>query len=165
MCIKHLSSSSLKLRKASLVILIAASTIITACAPLGTGEITKSYRAPRELVSLTPPQQCAVGYDMARQIYNLVEVNKAVISVSPKLGKCGKYAVKYLRKAGYAVDESAKRATRSMFSISTFENKEQAKIFATAYLPGIKLTRAYQRGANGVYPVSGFNLVHTEAVN
>ena len=158
-----LSSRLLSLRITSLA--IAAGTALTACAPLGTTEVTRNYHPPKETVALTAAQQCALGYDMARQVYNLIEVNKTVISVSPKLGKCSKYAIKYLRKAGYAVDESAKRATPSMFSISTYEDKEQEKVFATAYLPSIRLTRVYQRGKGGMYPVSSFNLVHTETAH
>ena len=86
---------------------------------------------PREQVKLTAAEECAIGYDLAEQVYRQVKVTDTVIKVSPRLGACGEHAVKYLRKAGYGVDETAKKAEPHHFSIETYEDKDTGGVFAT----------------------------------
>jgi|GEM_PF-482594 len=118
---------------------------------------------PREQVKLTPAEECAIGYDLAEQVYRQVKVTDTVIKVSPRLGGCGEHAVKYLRKAGYGVDETAKKAEPHHFSIETYEDKDTGGVFATAHLPRLRLSRSYRRGGTGVYPLSSVNIVREEA--
>ena len=118
---------------------------------------------PREQVKLTPAEECAIGYDLAQQVYRQVKVTDTVIKVSPRLGACGEHAVKYLRKAVYGVDETAKKAERHHFSIETYEDKDTGGVFATAHLPRLRLSRSYRRGGTGVYPLSTVNIVREEA--
>ena len=119
---------------------------------------------PREQVKLTPAEECAIGYDLAEQVFRQVKVTDTVIKVSPRLGACGEHAVKYLRKAGYGVDETAKKAERHHFSIETYEDKDTGGVFATAYLPRLRLSRSYRRGGSGVYPLSSVNIVRDEGL-
>lgn len=115
-----------------------------------------------ERASLTPAQECAIGYDMARQIYRLARVGDTVIRVSPDLGPCGRYAAQYLRQAGFAVDETATRRDAYVFAVRTYEDPELQAVIATAALPGLRLTRAYRRAGFGVTPASAFNIIREE---
>ena len=132
------------------------------CTDLGTASVSKARPHIKETASLSKSQQCAIGYDLARQVYTLVEVNKTAIRLSPKLGGCGTHAARYLRKAGYAVDETASKPSAHLFSIGTFEDKDTGSVFATAYLPGLRVTRAYSRGEDGVYPLSPVDVTYEE---
>ena len=112
-----------------------------------------------ERANLTPAQACAIGYDMARHIYERARVSETVIRVSPDLGPCGKYAARYLRLAGFAVDETATRRDAYVFTIRTYEDPEMNRVIATAALPGLHLTRAYRRAGFGVTAASAFTIV------
>ncbi|WP_419739483.1 hypothetical protein [Ruegeria sp.] len=127
--------------------------LLAGCA--GVDFASLSSRA-REQARLDAAQECAIGYDMARQIYALARVNQTVVRVSPRLGACGAWAAQYLRRAGFAVDETAKRRDTYVFTVTTYEDGE--RVIATTALPGLRLTRAYRRAAFGVLPASGFNV-------
>ena len=115
-----------------------------------------------EHAQLDPAQECAIGYDMARRIYTLARVSDAVVRVSPDLGDCGTWAARYLRKAGFAVDETASRRDAYLFTVTTFEDGDQ--VIATTSLPGLRLARAYRRADFGVLPASGFNITREGGV-
>lgn len=114
----------------------------------------------RELVSLTPAQECAVGYDLARQVYQTVSVNGTPIRVGATAGGCTRHAAEYLRRAGFAVTENA--TGKGQFGISTYamasagesDGAATGSFIAVARLPGYVVTRAYRPGEGGVYPVS-----------
>jgi hypothetical protein len=139
-----------------------AASLLAGCMDIGATNGTGAFRPSQEKVALLPAEECAIGYDLAKQVYNLVQVTKTVIIVSPKLGDCGEHAVKYLRKAGYAVDETATQSSAHQFSIATYEDKETGSVFATAYLPGLKLTRGYKRGEIGMYPLTPVDVVYED---
>lgn len=153
----NLSMSGKKILLASTLMLgVAGCTDISAFTPSST------FSAPKESAKLLPAEECAIGYDLAQQVYRLIKVTKTTIVVSPKLGDCGEYAVKYLRKAGYAVDETATKASAHQFAITTYVAKETGHVFATAFLPGMRLTREYGRGTTGVYPLSPIDVSYEE---
>lgn len=135
---------------------------VAGCTDLGDFTSTSSFRAPKETAKLLPAEECAVGYDLAQQVYRLVKVTKTTIVVSPKLGDCGKHAVRYLRKAGYAVDETATQSSAHQFGIATYVDKETGHVFATASLPGLRLTRGYGRGTTGMYPLTPVDVTYEE---
>ena len=135
---------------------------VAGCTDIGSFAPSSSFRAPKETAKLLPAEECAVGYDLAQQVYRLVKVTNTTIVVSPKLGDCGKYAVKYLRKAGYAVDETPTQASAHQFAITTYVDKETGHVFATALLPGIRLTRGYGRGTTGMYPLTPVDVTYEE---
>ena len=131
--------------------------VLTGCA--GTGFTASGAGRASERADLTPAQECAIGYDMARRIYELARVSETVIRVSPDLGACGKYAARYLRQAGFAVDETATRRDAYVFAVRTYEDPGTQAVIATAALPGLQLTRAYRRSPFGVTPASSFNVI------
>ena len=135
---------------------------VAGCTDMGSFGPASSYRAPKESAKLLPAEECAIGYDLAQQVYRLIQVTNTTIVVSPKLGECAKHAVKYLRKAGYAVDETATQASAHQFGITTYVAKETGHVFATAFLPGMRLTREYGRGTTGVYPLSPVDVSYEE---
>ncbi|MBD1202668.1 MAG: hypothetical protein H9533_00910 [Rhodobacteraceae bacterium] len=112
--------------------------------------------ASREMVRLTPAQECAVGYDLAQQIYETVSVNGTPIRLARSAGGCSRHAAEYLRRAGFAVTENA--TGKDQFGISTFmaESGEGSGggFIAVARLPGFVVTRAYRPGDGGVYALS-----------
>ncbi len=112
--------------------------------------------ASREAVRLTPAQECAVGYDLAQQIYQTVSVNGTPIRLARSAGECSRHAAEYLRRAGFAVTENA--TGKGQFGISTFmaESGEGSSggFIAVARLPGFVVTRAYRPGDGGVYALS-----------
>ena len=113
-----------------------------------------------ERAALTPVQECAIGYDMARRIYELVRVRGTMIRLSPDLGDCGRHAARYLRRAGVAVDETATRTEAPVFTLTTFETPET--VIVTTSVPGMRLTRAYRRAESGVLPASGWTIERGE---
>lgn len=134
-----------------------------------TGSFPASQDAPstvsagtvsRELVRLTPAQECAVGYDLAQQIYQTVSVNGTPIRLARSAGGCSRHAAEYLRRAGFAVTENA--TGKGQFGISTYamdsstESGEASAggFIAVARLPGFVVTRAYRPGDGGVYALS-----------
>ena len=126
---------------------------VSACSGASGGFAPVSGRN-MEMARLTPAQSCAIGYDMARQLYKVAQVSKTVIRVSPSLGTCGTWAAHYLRRAGFAVDETATRRDVYVFTVRTYE--QDRTVIATAHLPGLRLTRAYRPTPFGVTPASGF---------
>ena len=116
--------------------------------------------ASREMVRLTAAQECAVGYDLARQIYETVSVNGTPIRLARSAGGCSRHAAEYLRRAGFAVTENA--TGKDQFGISTFARHIEGDgadgssggFVAVARLPGLVVTRAYRPGDGGVYALS-----------
>ncbi len=140
-------------------LLIGSVLLVTACTEINL-QASPSTKAPREAAKVSEAQACAIGYDLAKQIYGLVDITNTTITMSPKLGSCATHAAHYLRKAGYGVDETAKRHQSDQFAISTFSDKETGQIIATAYLPGLKVSRAYKLGDAGVYATSPIDVTY-----
>lgn len=121
---------------------------------------TGTSSASREMARLTPAQECAVGYDLAQQIYETVAVNGTPIRLARSAGGCSRHAAEYLRRAGFAVTENA--TGKDQFGISTFVTETEGvgpegsagSFVAVARLPGFVFTRAYRPGDGGVYALS-----------
>jgi hypothetical protein len=138
---------------------LALPVMLGACADGQFGTVT----APREAAVLTPVQDCAVGYDLARYIYETAKIDGTAVRVSETLGMCGQYAARYLRKAGFAVSEDGKGANQ--FLIDTYDLPNGSGFVATASLPGLKVTRAYRRADGGVYALSPASLTRVVEPN
>lgn len=123
---------------------------LSACA--GTSISTSARNM--ETVALNKAQSCAIGYDLSQHVYRHVDITGTVIRLSPKLGDCGNHAARYLRRAGYAVDETATARDVGLFSIQTFADPETDTVVARARLPEVTLTRSYQLAETGVYATS-----------
>lgn len=112
---------------------------------------------PTETVTLTKAQQCAVGYDLSRTVYNQVQIEGTVIHVPRKLGNCGHYAIGYLRKAGFEIVEDAPGT--QVFTLSTWPQPSGQGFVASIQLPGLTVSRAYRPGPGGVYALSPASVV------
>ena len=156
-------SAARRARVARLIATLIVPVALSACAEVHGLSGPNWGQMPKEQVALTKAEQCAIGYDMAQQVYKQIKVTGTVIKVSPKLGACGTYAVKYLRSSGYGVDETAKKPELHQFAIATYEDPDSGGVFATTHLPNLRLTRAYRRGETGVYPLTPVDVVRTEA--
>jgi len=153
---------SLKLRLAVSVLIAGLLAGCVGTIPVHDGS-TSSMSAgsvSREMVRLTPAQECAVGYDLAQQIYQTVSVNGTPIRLARSAGGCSRHAAEYLRRAGFAVTEDA--TGKGQFGISTYATDSGAEsgdgpsggFIAVARLPGYVVTRAYRPGDGGVYALS-----------
>lgn len=156
------------MRRVHLILLALAPGVLAGCSGTPLPALTGGG-APERAV-LSEVQECAIGYDMARRIYELVRVRGTVIRLAPDLGDCGRHAARYLRRAGFAVDETAPRSnarsdTRSdtpAFTMTTFETPAADTVIVTTSVPGLRLTRAYWRAETGVLPASGWTLERGE---
>lgn len=152
----------LKLRGAAPVLLIGLLMGCTGSFPAHQSSTStmSSGSVSREMVRLTPAQECAVGYDLAQQIYQTVSVNGTPIRLARSAGGCSRHAAEYLRRAGFAVTENA--TGKGQFGISTYatdSGTESGEVssggfIAVARLPGFVVTRAYRPGEGGVYALS-----------
>lgn len=102
-------------------------------------------------VLLDDVHTCAVGYDLARKISENVSVRGRVF-VSPKRSTtCERFALHYLRRAGFAIDEAGRSPA---FDID-LEYVSESEFQATASIGRtLRVSRVYVPGDGGVYPVS-----------
>ncbi len=107
-------------------------------------------------VSLDDVHTCAVGYDLARKISENVSLRGNVL-VSPKQGTaCERFALHYLRRSGFAIDEAGKSPT---FEIE-LEYVSESEFQATASIGRtLRVSRVYVPGDGGVYPVSPVSIM------
>lgn len=109
---------------------------------------------------LTPAQYCAVGHDLSRQIADHVSV-RGIILVSPsKRTPCEDYALHYLRRAGFAVDESGRSPTFQVALTYTGETTFQATASIGRTL---RISRVYTPGDGGVYPMTPVSVMRLSA--
>ncbi|MCY4141198.1 MAG: hypothetical protein OXF56_23405 [Rhodobacteraceae bacterium] len=111
-------------------------------------------------ISLTEAQYCAVGHDLARQIADHVSV-RGIILVSPVRGTpCERYALHYLRRAGFAIDTSAQSPTfRVQLEYAGPDSfQAMASIGRT-----LRISRIYVPGDGGVYPASPVSVMRLSA--
>ena len=71
----------------SLVLLPLWASLLAGCSAIGLPLDGGSQ--PTETVTLTKAQQCAVGYDLSRTVYNQVQIEGTVIHVPRTIGNCG----------------------------------------------------------------------------
>jgi len=103
----------------------------------------------RDDVHLSPVQNCAIGYDLSKQVYDRVVLSEAVIVPARRPTACESYTLEYLRRAGFAIDETANRAPLEVM----LSRSEEGHILAVATIGGkMRLTRPYQAAPEGVYP-------------
>ena len=111
-------------------------------------------------IPLSEAQYCAVGHDLARQISEHVSV-RGIILVSPgKRSRCESYALHYLRRAGFAVDETGAAPT---FTVD-LEYAGDTSFQATASIGRtLRISRLYEPGDGGVYPVGPVSVMRLSA--
>ena len=113
---------------------------------------------PASRAQITPAQNCAIAYDLARLIHRNISLRETVI-IAPRRGNpCETRALHYLRLSGFAVDEAA-RATRGRRNQPGFDvaltPTGDGIIEAVATVAGtLHIARRYRLAETGVYPVS-----------
>lgn len=128
---------------------LVAGLIVAGCAPVGTDG--RSLIASSTGTGLTPLQNCAIGYDLAKQIFDRVTLSQTVIVPARRPTECEAYTVRYLRRAGFAIDENGVAPPMEVEIVSASDGT----IIAVATVGGrLKLTRQYAPAAEGVYPRS-----------
>ena len=111
-------------------------------------------------VPLSDAQYCAVGHDLARQIAGHVSV-RGIILVSPKRRtRCEDFALHYLRRAGFAVDQSGAAPTFNVELAYAGDTEFQATASIGRTL---KISRVYEPGDGGVYPASPVSVMRLSA--
>lgn len=125
---------------------------LAGCADLPGWNEAGTPAVSRASLTLTPAQECAVGYDLARQVYAQVPVDGAAIRIGRDPSGCTRHAATYLRLAGFAVSEEG-RGTGE-FRILLSDAPDLGGFIATALLPGLTVSRAYSPGDGGVHALS-----------
>ena len=126
------------------------SVIMGACSVLSNGG--ELYGVTRfDDAQLTPVQACAIGYDLSKEIYDRVVLREAVVVPARRPTGCEAYTLKYLRQAGFAIDETANAAP---LDIQVTDAGEGAVIVAATVGGELRLSRVYATAAEGVYPKS-----------
>jgi hypothetical protein len=129
-------------------------TMLTGCV----GEIPNLH-VPKS-TKLTATQNCAIGYDLARQIYNTVSLRDTIIIAPTRESACEHHALNYLKKSGFAVDETQKAPS---FDI-TLTSNEDGNITAVASIGRVlKIARSYTPANLGVFPASAVSIIKLPA--
>lgn len=101
-------------------------------------------------------QACAIGYDLAQQIYKTVSLRETIIIAPKRQTECERWSLQYLKLAGFAIDETQKAET---FDV-TLTPAEGTNIAAVATIgAGLKIARVYKPGDAGVYPITDVSIL------
>lgn len=115
-----------------------------------------SMASPR----MTPVQECAIGYDLAQQIYTHVSLKETVIIAPRRKTGCETYAIAYLQQAGFKIDD---RGARGGFEVEVVKS-DSFVVTATAVVgERLKLSRNYELAETGVYAVSDVTILELPA--
>lgn len=110
----------------------------------------------RDTVRLTPVQECAIGFDLAQQIYKRVSLKDATILAPLRKSGCETHAINYLRQAGFKIDG---REQEDGFEVVISESGDFEVMAVATVGKGLKLSRSYQLAETGVYPASGVSVL------
>jgi hypothetical protein len=123
------------------------------CITLGAcAEIQSSSSPNMQNIRLTALQNCAIGYDLAKQIYDRVVLNETIVVPGRNQSACEKYTLEYLKRSGFIIDEQANIPAMTV----TLTAGDEGGVFAVADIGGrVRLGRLYQPAPQGVYPKSG----------
>ena len=124
----------------------------------------------RQDVQLTPVQTCAIGYDLAAQIYKRVVLSKTIIIPGSRPTGCEAHTLTYLKRAGFKIDETAPGPAMTI-DLSAGEAGHVAAI-ATITMTGVAMTgvilggagslriaRTYRLAETGVYPQGAVSFI------
>ncbi|MEJ5220011.1 hypothetical protein WG622_17280 [Cognatishimia sp. D5M38] len=141
---------SKKLRKGALVLMFTAT--LAACEHPGTEtSVGRSFEAGFQDVHL-----CAVGYDMARSFAQKVQIRGTIVKAPRKQTRCEGFAIDYLRRAGYAVEETAGKGE---FGIELFSEGQDTAIGVAKFGNGIIISRHYRSAPTGVFALTPPNVI------
>ncbi|WP_424624557.1 hypothetical protein [Achromobacter marplatensis] len=112
--------------------------------------------ASRQDLRLTPVQTCAIGYDLAAQIYRRVVLSKTVIIPGARPSACEAHTLTYLRRAGFKIDETAPGPAMTV----DLNSGNDGSVAAIATVGGkLRLGRSYRLAHTGVYPQGAVSFI------
>ena len=107
-------------------------------------------------LALTPAQECAISYDMARQIYKKFAPTKTIIYAKAPDTTCEKRTLQYLADAGFRIDGTTNHPE---FNVELLRIDFDT-IHATANLHNrFTLTRSYQPTRAGVIALTPLSMM------
>lgn len=105
---------------------------------------------------LTAVQECAIGYDLAQQIFRHINLSETVIIAPSKQSNCETYTLKYLQQAGFRIDD---RETEGGFDVA-LNPVDHFVVRATASVgKSVTIARTYELAETGVYAVSNTSVM------
>lgn len=102
---------------------------------------------------------CAVGYDMARSFADKVQIRGTVIKAPRKQTRCEAFTIDYLRRAGYAVEDTG---SKTDFGVELFAQDGDTAVGVAKFGNGIMISRHYRAADTGVYALTPPNVIVTE---
>jgi hypothetical protein len=102
---------------------------------------------------------CAVGYDMARSFAEKVQIRGTVVKAPRKQTRCEAFTIDYLRRAGYAIEETG---SKTDFGVELFSEGDGSAIGVAKFGNGIMISRHYRAADTGVYALTPPNVIVAE---
>lgn len=131
---------------------LVAGAVLAGCA----GTIPATTRMANDL---TPVQSCAIGYDMARTIHQSIALRDTVLIAANKTSDCEEQALRYLRLAGFAVDESGQKDARRALDIEVTDGDGSQVTVVATVAGNLRIARQYRLADTGVYAASAPSIV------
>ena len=129
--------------------LVTTALLLSGCAQVAQGFLSGQTfsTAEAETAAMTEAQSCAVGYDLARAIYENLPAGQTDIVIREGQGACARHATNYLRRSGFAI----RKTGGSPFVVETRAMGADA-VLAVARVGGrYSVSRLYELGPDGVY--------------
>lgn len=108
---------------------------------------------------LSPIHNCAIGYDLAQQIYANVSLRSVVLVTKAKPNTCLFYTNKYLRLAGFAIDNSTRGQN---FNVVVKKGADDQYVAVGSIGNTISISRAFTLAKTGVYAASAVSVMHID---
>lgn len=131
--------------------------LLSGCAP-GVFAPFAERSAAVEQVALSDPQSCAIGYDLAKSIYEALPAGRTEIGVRKASGECERHAIEYLRRSGFAISETG----GVPFTVETRALGAVEVLAVGRVGAGLSVSRIYELAPMGVYPVTPATLKRTD---
>ena len=101
---------------------------------------------------LSDVQACAVGHDLAAQVFERVSLRRTVLIAPARPGACERHALEHLRRTGFRIAGTGRGGTA--FGIAV-ERTEGGDVAAVAEIGGgLRIARMYTPVATGVRAAS-----------
>jgi len=126
-------------------ILFLCALLLAGCAGVQPG--TNPAFTARE-ASVTQAQACAIGFDLARQVHDLVSLRQTVLLAPRRATPCERHALSYLARAGFRIDTTGQGGTA--FDISLTRRDADTVSAVVRLGSGLRIARSYSPVATGV---------------
>lgn len=141
-----------------IIFIVMAAFTLSACVSNGTGW---ALQGPNRTTGLTDAQSCAVGYDLAQQVYQRVSLRSTTLIPSKSIkNSCERHMLTYLTKAGYRLDSSLKGEGMQV----VITNLDHESIEARATISGgLQISRRYRLVRSGVVALTAPSIIQMPA--